>query len=47
MIHKVADLPATIQNGLQRLFLLLAPIHSLWDIFQWNGGIVPGKAGKV
>ena len=26
------------RNTPLRLFLLLAPIHSLWDIFQWNGG---------
>ena len=29
---------ACVQNG-----LLMAPIHSLWDIFQWNGEIVPVK----
>ena len=43
VIHKAAGLPAAVQNGLQRPFLPLSPIHSLWDIFQWNGGIVPVK----
>ena len=23
-----------------------APIHTQWDIFQWNGGIVPGKVAS-
>ena len=45
-IHKGAGLSATVQNSLWRLFLPAAPIHTQWDIFQWNGEIVPGKAGK-
>ena len=39
-IHKAAVQPAAIQNVLWRLFLLSAPIHSLWDIFQWNSEMV-------
>ena len=42
-IHKAAGLPATVQIGLHRPLLLPAPIHNLWDIFHWNGGIVPVK----
>ena len=40
-MHKAAGLSAAIQNGLWRLFLSVAPIHTQWDTFQWNGGIVP------
>ena len=35
-IHKAAVLPAAVQNNLQRPILPPVPIHSLWDIFQWN-----------
>ena len=44
-IHKAAGSLATGHsqnaagsNAPQRLFLLVAPIHSLWDVFHWNGG---------
>ena len=43
-IHKAKVLPATVQNS---FFLTAAPIHTQWIIFQWNGGIVPGKVGKT
>ena len=39
-IHKAAGLSAPIQNGLWRSFLPVAPIHTQWDIFQWNDGMV-------
>ena len=29
---------ATGWNHPQRVFQMVAPSHSLWDIFQWNGG---------
>ena len=45
-IHKATGLSAAIQNGLWKPFLLVAPIHTQWDIFQWNGGIVPGKVAS-
>ena len=45
-IHKAAgssvqlpSVPKMLLTGYpQRLFLLLAPIHSLWVIFQWDSG---------
>ena len=46
-IHKAADSlatgrshKATSWNHPQRVFQPTAPIHSLLDIFQWNGGTV-------
>ena len=46
-IHKAAGSLATGRfqkasgwNHPKRVFQPAAPIHSLWDIFQWNGGTV-------
>ena len=47
VIHKAAGLPAAAQNGLWRPFVLVAPIHNQWDIFQWSSGMVPGKVRKL
>ena len=41
-IHKAAVWPATIQNNLRRLFLLVAPIDSQWTLL-CSTGIIPGK----
>ena len=36
----------TIQNSLWRSFLPAAPIHTQWDIFQWNDGMVEQYQAK-
>ena len=41
-IHKAAVQPATIQNGLWRSFLPVAPIDSQWTLF-CSTGIIPVK----
>ena len=40
LIHKAAGLSAAVQNGVWRSLVPAAPIHTQWDIFQWNNETV-------